>query len=69
MPQYFDAIMIMEDDARLSLFATRVQFDELVRMFPNIEHHLVVDASIHNVITLEGGCKKDLTSSEKLQCF
>jgi hypothetical protein len=63
-----------EGDERLDLFATRVQFDELITMFPNMKRHLSDDSTIiHNpvferaIVKLQGGCEKDLTATGKRQ--
>ena len=63
-----------EGDERLDLFATRVQFNELITMFPNMKRHLSDDSTIiHNpvferaIVKLQGGCEKDLTTTEKRQ--
>jgi hypothetical protein len=60
-----------EGDERLDLFATRVQFDELITMFSNMKRHLSDDSTtIHNsvfertIVKLQGGCEKDLTATE-----
>jgi hypothetical protein len=67
-------LLQMEGDERLDLFQTRVQFDELVTISPNMRRHLSADATIiHNVdferaiVKLQGGCEKDLNAREKLQ--
>jgi hypothetical protein len=70
MSQCVDAIA---NGKRLDLFQTRVQFDEVITMFPNMRRHLSADAAIIHIVDferaiviLQGGCEKDLNAREKL---